>query len=77
MELHEMTVCRLKEMIGAKEVSCTEVLDSFIARVRAVDEQTEGYITNTFDMAKEKRKRRTRHWQTGKTSDRSAAFRMP
>jgi aspartyl-tRNA(Asn)/glutamyl-tRNA(Gln) amidotransferase subunit A len=54
MELHEMTVCRLKEMIGAKEVSCTEVLDSFIARVRAVDEQTEGYITNTFDMAKEK-----------------------
>lgn len=51
MELYEQTVCSLRKMIDAKEVSCREVLDSFAARMAYADDKISAYITKTIDSA--------------------------
>ena len=54
MELYEQTVCGLRKMIDAKEVSCREVLDAYVARMDDTDKKINAYITKTVDSAQKK-----------------------
>ncbi len=57
MKLYEKTVSELKNLIDTKEVKCTEVLDSFVDRIKNTDDKIQGYITNTFEIAYDKAKK--------------------
>ena len=52
-ELCDLGAVELRRMIGAKEISPVELLDSCIARVEAVDGAVNAMVTRDFERARE------------------------
>jgi len=56
LELHELTAYELSERLVAGEVSATEVTEAYLARIDAVEDSVEAYLTLTPDPALEQAK---------------------
>ncbi|RGD73737.1 Asp-tRNA(Asn)/Glu-tRNA(Gln) amidotransferase subunit GatA [Anaerofustis stercorihominis] len=56
MALYDKTIYELRELLDKKEVSASEVLDSYIDRIEAVDTKLDAFLTKTFDLAKKNAK---------------------
>ncbi|MEA1961656.1 MAG: Asp-tRNA(Asn)/Glu-tRNA(Gln) amidotransferase subunit GatA [Bacillota bacterium] len=47
MELHELTVHELQQKLAAREISSEEIVKSVFARIHAVDDQVQSFVTLT------------------------------
>ena len=56
MALYDKTIYELRELLDKKEVSASEVLNSYIDRIEAVDTKLDAFLTKTFDLAKKNAK---------------------
>ncbi len=50
-ELYKLTAHELHDLISAKQVTCREVTESVIERIRAIDDKVKSYVTVTDEIA--------------------------
>jgi len=67
MALYNKTIFELRDMLDSKEVSASEVLNSYIERIENTDNKLNSYLTKTFDLAKEEAKKSEERILKGET----------
>jgi aspartyl-tRNA(Asn)/glutamyl-tRNA(Gln) amidotransferase subunit A len=53
IELHDLSIAELSGLIATRKLSPVELVDALIRRVEQYDEQTQAFITRTFDLARQ------------------------
>ena len=75
MNIYELSASELSSKIKNKEVSSVEATQSYIDRIKAVDNKTDAYLTTTFDKALETAKKADEVIATGE--DTPALYGVP
>ena len=69
MQAYELTLKQLQDMLGKKEISSPEVVESILKRINQVDDKIKAFITVTEELARkeaeEQEKKSTRKLLTG------------
>ena len=55
-ELHDLPIAELSRLIAARKLSPVDLVEALIRRVEQYDEQTQAFITRTFDLARKQAK---------------------
>lgn len=77
MELYSLTISELRDLLGKKEVSVKDTVNSIYRRIDAVEEKINAFVTTTKDEALKRAEEVQRELDLGKPQNRKSILGIP